>query len=274
MACGLKFAISLRAMGDVIAIKNAALRRGGTEILRGVTWDVNSDERWVVLGPNGAGKTTLIQIAAARLFPTAGSVEIIGEKLGRVDVRELRTMVGVTSAAVDARIPRGETVFQAVRTAAYGHTAAFRETYEAEDDARVWALLRQFGIADIAERRVQVLSSGELKRLGMARALMPNPELLILDEPTSGLDLGGRESLVATMGQLASHPYSPVLVLVTHHVEDIPAGFTHALLLKDGQTFAAGPLAETLTSENLSALFDYPLQVDRVADRYVAFGRK
>ena len=258
-------------MGDVISISGARVRRGKTEILRGVDWDVNSNERWVVFGPNGAGKTTLIQIAAARMFPTAGKVEIVGERLGKIDVRELRSVVGVTSAAVDERIPEGETVFEAVRTAAFGNTAGFREKYDEQDDGRARLLLRQLGISQIADRPVVHISSGERKRLGLARALMPNPELLILDEPTAGLDLAGREQLVATLAWLAKKPSSPVLVVVTHHMEDMPEGFTHALLMKNGQVYAAGPIEETMTSEKLSGLFDYPLSVQKVAGRYVAF---
>ncbi|MGJ9495008.1 ABC transporter ATP-binding protein [Actinotignum sp. GS-2025a] len=257
-------------MGDVLSLKDVSLRRGATEILRSVSWDVNSGERWVIFGPNGAGKTTLIQVAAARLFPSSGSVELMGERLGTVDVRELRSAVGVTSAGIDARIPGGETVFQAVRTAAYGHLAAWNEEYDAADDARARAMLRRLGLRDLEDRKVAHLSSGERKRLGIARALMPNPEVLILDEPTSGLDLGGRERLLATLSRLAGAAYAPAMLLVTHHVEEIPVGFTHMLLLKAGGVVAAGPLAEVLTSAQLSQAFDYPLRVEENAGRYTA----
>ncbi|MDY5154472.1 ABC transporter ATP-binding protein [Actinotignum urinale] len=257
-------------MGDVLSINNVTLRRSGNNILKGVSWDINSDERWVVLGPNGAGKTTIVQIVATRLFPTTGTVDIMGERLGRVDVRELRTMVGVTSSAVDRLIPRGETVFEAVRTAAYGQMAAWDEEYDVQDDARARAIMVQMGIDIIADRRVAYLSSGELKRLGIARSLMPNPEILILDEPTSGLDLGGRERLLTTLSMMARQPYAPALILVTHHVEEIPVGFTHVLLLKEGDIYAAGPIDKVLTSETVSQVFDYPITITKDGGRYFA----
>ncbi len=257
-------------MGDVLTLKEATVRRNGRNILDSVTWDVNEGERWVILGPNGAGKTTTISLAAGRLYPTTGEVWIIGEKLGRVDVNELRPLVGVASASLDQRIPSGERVLDVVRTAAYGTLARWRESYDQEDTARAHELLRQLGVGDLGGRIFSTVSSGEMKRIGIARALMPNPEILILDEPTSGLDLGGRESLLSTLSDLARDEFAPVLVLVTHHVEEIPPGFTHALLLKDGRVHVAGPIDEVMTSENLSVAFGLPLTVETTAGRYVA----
>jgi iron complex transport system ATP-binding protein len=185
-------------------------------------------------------------------------------------LRELRPLVGLTSAALDQRIPPGEKVLDVVRTAAYGNLARWREQYDEEDTRRAEKLLSELGVAALADRSFATLSSGERKRVGIARALMPNPEVLVLDEPASGLDLGGRESLLLTLTALAGAPFAPATVLVTHHVEDIPQGFTHVLLLADGRLFAAGPIEETLTSANLSSLFGVPLTVARDGGRFSA----
>lgn len=257
-------------MGDVLELKEATVRRGGRNILDHLDWDVCEGERWVVLGPNGAGKTTTIQLVAGRMHPTSGEVWIIGEKLGRVDVNELRPLVGLASASLDVKIPQGQRVLDVVRTAAYGHLATWREEYDDEDTQRAEQLLSELGVGALRERSFHTISSGETKRVGIARALMPNPEVLVLDEPTSGLDLGGRESLLETLSQLAHQPYAPVLVLVTHHVEEIPEGFTHALLLRDSKRFAAGPIGEVVTSENLSQVFGLPLSVSQEDGRFTA----
>ena len=257
-------------MRDVLELKDVIVKRGGRNILDRVNWRVNEGERWVVLGPNGAGKTTSIQLAAGRMHPSSGEVRIVGETLGHVDVNELRPLVGLASASLDSRIPAGQRVIDVVRTAAYGHLARWREVYEDEDTQRAQNLLNELGVGTLTDRIFNTISSGETKRVGIARALMPNPEVLILDEPTSGLDLGGRESLLETLTGLAGQPYAPVLVLVTHHVEEIPEGFTHALLLRRGKVFAAGPIEETLTSANLSKVFGLPLAIESVSGRYTA----
>ncbi|MDO4887900.1 MAG: ABC transporter ATP-binding protein [Actinomycetaceae bacterium] len=257
-------------MGDVLEVVDVSVRRDGHDILDSVSWDVSEGERWIVLGPNGAGKTTVVQLVSGRLHPSSGTVKIIGERLGRVDVNDLRPLVGLTSSAIDARIPPSEKVLDVVRTAAYGHLASWRESYEDMDTERARGLLASLGVGHLADRRFATVSSGERKRIGIARALMPNPEVLILDEPASGLDLGGREALLSTLTQLAGHRGAPVMVLVTHHVEEIPAGFTHALLLKSGRVFASGPLESTVTSRNLSELFDIPLTVDYADGRFAA----
>ncbi|AWE42430.1 MULTISPECIES: ABC transporter ATP-binding protein [unclassified Actinobaculum] len=257
-------------MGDVLTLRDVAVRRGGRNIVDGLTWDVNAGEHWVILGPNGAGKTTVVQLISGRMHPTRGQVAIIGERLGGVDLRELRPLVGLTSAALDQRIPPGEKVLDVVQTAAYGNLARWREQYDEEDTRRAEKLLGELGVAALADRSFATLSSGERKRVGIARALMPNPEVLVLDEPASGLDLGGRESLLLTLTALAGDPFSPATVLVTHHVEDIPQGFTHVMLLADGRLFAAGPIEEILTSANLSALFGIPLTVARDGGRFSA----
>jgi iron complex transport system ATP-binding protein len=254
----------------VIGIESATVTRGETELLRAVSWRVELDERWVVLGPNGAGKTTLLNLAAARLFPSRGTVYVLGEQLGRVDVTELRTRIGLTTVALHDRIPPDESVLDVAMTAAWGVLGRFREDYQSIDADRAQTLLDQLGVLPLAKRQYGTLSEGERKRVQIARALMTDPELLLLDEPAAGLDLGGREDLVRRLTGLAEDPQSPALVLVTHHVEEIPPGFSHALLLRRGEVVAQGPVRSVITSENLSATFDLPLSVNLSDGRYTA----
>lgn len=254
----------------VLQLQDVTIRRGGTTILDSVSWSVADGERWVVLGPNGAGKTTLLQIASGRMHPTSGVAHVLGKRLGAVDVFELRTRVGVASAALADRIPGGESVLDVVLTAAYGATGRWHERYEALDHERARTLLDVFGVGHLAERTFGTLSEGERKRAQIARALMTDPELLLLDEPAAGLDLGGREELLGALTELALDPRSPVLVLVTHHVEEVPAGFTHGLLVRGGRVHAAGPLADVLTPQNLSETFGIELVVERHGDRWSA----
>ncbi|MBD8077605.1 ABC transporter ATP-binding protein [Cellulosimicrobium arenosum] len=257
-------------MSAVLDLKGVTVRRGTTTILDAVDWQVNDGERWVVLGPNGAGKTTLLQIASGRMHPTSGSAELLGERLGKVDVFELRPRIGLASASLAERIPGDETVRDVVLTAAYGVTGRWRERYDDLDTGRADDLLAAFGVSHLAERTFGTLSEGERKRTQIARALMTDPELLLLDEPAAGLDLGGREELVGALAELASDPRSPVLVLVTHHVEEIPPGFTHLALVKDGTIHRAGPVAEVLTAENLTEVFGMPLVVAHGGGRWMA----
>jgi iron complex transport system ATP-binding protein len=257
-------------MTDVLDLQAVTIRRGTTTILDRVTWTVREGERWVVLGRNGAGKTTMLQVASGRMHPTSGTAELLGERLGKVDVFELRPRIGLSSAALADRIPPGETVRDVVLTAAYGVTGRWRESYEQLDESRAADLLRAFGVQHLADRYFGTLSEGERKRVQIARSLMTDPELLLLDEPAAGLDLGGREELVAALSELAADKRSPVLVLVTHHVEEIPPGFTHVLLLRDGTVFAAGPTQEVLTAENLTGAFGVDLVVDHRDGRWSA----
>jgi iron complex transport system ATP-binding protein len=257
-------------MTDVLDLQAVTIRRGTTTILDRVTWTVREGERWVVLGRNGAGKTTMLQVASGRMHPTSGTAELLGERLGQVDVFELRPRIGLSSAALADRIPPGETVRDVVLTAAYGVTGRWRESYEQLDESRAADLLRAFGVQHLADRYFGTLSEGERKRVQIARSLMTDPELLLLDEPAAGLDLGGREELVAALSELAADRRSPVLVLVTHHVEEIPPGFTHVLLLRDGTVFAAGPTQEVLTAENLTGAFGVDLVVDQRDGRWSA----
>jgi iron complex transport system ATP-binding protein len=257
-------------MTEVLAFEGVTLSRDGNEILRGIDLQVDGADRWVVLGPNGAGKTSLVSIAAARSHPTSGVARVLGEVLGDADTQDIRTRVGLSSAALADRIPSEEKVRDVVMTAAHGITGRWREEYEAPDEERAEALLLAFGMLDFAEREFWTLSEGERKRVQIARALMPDPELLVLDEPAAGLDLGGREELLAALTELAGDRRSPAIVLVTHHVEEIPVGFTHALLLRGGEVVAAGPLTETLTAENLSATYAMGVELAVNEGRYTA----
>jgi iron complex transport system ATP-binding protein len=261
--------VALRA--DVVARLDAVtVRRGDTTLLREVSWEVRADERWVVLGANGAGKTTLLQVAAGTIRPSGGRVDLLGEPLDDADLDDLLPRVGWASAALADRLPGDERVLDVVLTASYAAVRRGAERYDAVDESRARELLAQLGCRQLVERRFGTLSEGERKRVQLARAMMTDPELLLLDEPAAGLDLGAREALLRTLTRLAQDPDAPALVLVSHHVEEVPAGFTHVLLLRDGAVVAAGPLLEVLTSAPLSACFGLPLRVHRHGDRYTA----
>src|SRR5512135_1345719 len=258
----------------VLRLSQVCVVRDGQRLLSGVDWTIGEGERWVVLGPNGAGKTTLLQIAAAALHPTRGTAEVLGERLGAVDVFELRPRIGLSSASFAESLPSHELVGDVVLTAAYAVAGRWREQYDQLDERRAADLLKAFGVAHLATRTFGTLSEGERKRVQLARSLMTDPELLLLDEPAAGLDLGGRETLVRDLAELAGDRRSPVLVLVTHHVEEIPPHFTHALLLRAGGVVQAGPLEEVVTDEYLTETFGVPLQVERtngpVGNRWTA----
>lgn len=252
------------------SLSDVVVRRGAKTLLDHVDFCAHEGERWVILGPNGAGKSTLIRLLASRLHPTSGSVHILEQKLGRVDVFELRPLIGLSSQELAETVPPQERCLDVVMTAGYALVGRWREGYEAEDEQRARMLLSAFGVAQIAERTFGSLSTGEKKRVLSARALMTDPELLLLDEPASGLDVGGREELVRSLGTLAKDPATPVTVMVTHHLEEIPTGFTHALLLREGRVVASGPISETLTSQNLTRTFGLPLALDERGGRFFA----
>jgi iron complex transport system ATP-binding protein len=256
---------------SVLHMTEVTVRRSPAILLDAVHWNVEVDQRWVILGPNGAGKTTLLQIAAGLMFPTTGRVHILGERLGAVDVTELRPRIGLSSAALAGRVPPHERVLDVVVSAGYGVVGRWRERYDDLDFARGRELLDAMGVAALAGRTYGTLSEGERKRTLAARALMADPELLLLDEPAAGLDLGGREDLLARLTRLAVDPYAPTTVLVTHHVEEIPPAFSHVLLLREGRIVAAGPLADTLTADALSETFGMKLALERRGERYFAF---
>ena len=260
----------VRPMTAVLDFAEVTIRRGGATLLDRVSWRVEEEDRWVVLGPNGAGKTTLLQVASAQIHPTEGVAGILDEVLGTVDVFELRPRIGLTSAALAERIPRHERVHDVVVSASYGVVGRWREAYDDLDHDRAGQLLTEVGAAHLLDRTFGTLSEGERKRVQIARALMADPELLLLDEPAAGLDLGGREDLVSTLSVLAADPGSPATVLVSHHVEEIPPGFTHALLLRGGGVVASGPIDEVITEEHLAATFGMPLVLGHEDGRWSA----
>jgi iron complex transport system ATP-binding protein len=261
-------------MAAVLEFRDVTVRRGQSVLVDSIDWVVEEDERWVVLGPNGAGKTTLMQLASTQMHPTAGSVHVLGSRLGGVDVFELRPRIGLTSAALAERIPRSEQVRDVVVSASYGVLGRWREEYDDLDHERAQQLLVEIGIAHLGDRTFGTLSEGERKRVQIARALMVDPEVLLLDEPAAGLDLGGREDLVSTLSMLAYDPDSPATVLISHHVEEIPPGFTHVLMLRQGKVVAAGLLDEQLDEANLSATFGMPLALSHEDGRWAARRRR
>jgi iron complex transport system ATP-binding protein len=257
-------------MSSVLNFSGVSVVRDGNAILDSVDWTVDSDQRWVILGPNGAGKTTLLQIASASMHPTSGVAELLETPLGSTDVFELRPRIGYASSALARRVPPRETVLDVVLTAAYAVTGRWNEEYEEIDTRRARRVLAEWKLEHLAARQFGGLSDGEQKRVQIARSVMTDPEMLLLDEPAASLDLGAREELLQLLGGYASDPDSPAIVMVTHHVEEIPRGFTHALLIADGSIVAAGPLHEALTAQNLSETFGLDIALSENDGRYAA----
>jgi len=257
-------------MPAAFELSKVSVVRPGKVLLDTVNWTVAEGERWVILGPNGAGKTTLMRLIGADMHPSSGKVRILGHRLGRVDLSELRTRIGHTSTSIADRIPPGESVGDVVLSAAYAVVGRWQEQYDDEDYLRAGQILGELGIAALADRTFGTLSEGERKRVLIARALMTDPELLLLDEPGAGLDLGAREDLMASLEMLSVADDSPVLVMVSHHVEEIPIGFTHVLMLRDGKVVAQGPIGPTLTAETLGATFGLRLELSAEGGRYSA----
>ena len=254
----------------VLELRDVSVRRGDRTILGPLTFAIRPGERWVVLGPNGAGKSTLLQILATRFFPSSGSVHVLDKEMGKVDLAELRTRIGICGALISEDIPDNEVVRDVVLTAAYAILGRWNEAYDLWDESRAVALLTTFGVRDLADRTYGTLSEGERKRVQISRALMADPELLLLDEPAAGLDLGGREDMLKRFSIFASDPLAPATILVTHHIEEIPTGTTHALILKDGGIAVSGPINDVITSEHISAIFGLPITVVREGDRFFA----
>lgn len=260
-------------MVNVLDFADVSYVRNGRAILSSVSWQVTSEQRWAVLGPNGAGKTTLLRIAAGHDYPTSGGVRILDATLGRVDVSELRTRLGFASSAQARRIPANESVRDVVLTAAYSVEGRWNERYDSLDVRQAERVLAEWDLAGLADQAFGTLSDGERKRALIARAVMTDPELLLLDEPTANLDLGARERLIRMLSGFAASPSSPGMVMVTHHVEEIPPGFTHLLLLNRGAVVAAGPIEDTLTEAALSDTFGLDFTLTRENDRYAAVAR-
>lgn len=257
-------------MVSVLSSKEVSFVRDENVILHNVSWSVDSSQRWVILGPNGAGKTTLLSLVAGAEHPTGGTVTVLGEQLGKTDVFELRNRIGFASSAQGKRIPDSETVLDAVLTAAHAVEGRWNEEYESVDVRRAERVLAEWNLLELRDHAFGTLSDGERKRVLIARAVMTDPEVLLLDEPAASLDVGAREQLLLLLEGYASSPSSPAMIMVTHHVEEIPVGFTHVMLLKEGRIHAAGPIAEVLNTANVSEAFDLPLTVSHDGERYWA----
>jgi iron complex transport system ATP-binding protein len=260
-------------MSAILELSSISVQRGDRIILGPLDWQVLEGQRWVVLGPNGAGKTTLLQICSSLIHPSTGSITILGQILGKVDVFELRTRIGLTSSALVDQLPSDEIVMDVVLTAAYAMFGRWQEKYDLWDESRAMALLTALGVRELGNRNYGTLSDGEKKRVQIARALMADPELLLLDEPASALDLGGREDLLKRIETFSNDPFAPATVIVTHHIEEIPSGTTHALLLRDGKTVAQGLIQSVINDENLSIAYGLPISVQSEHGRYFARAR-
>jgi iron complex transport system ATP-binding protein len=254
----------------VLSLSDVSVRRGDRVILGPINFQITQGERWVVLGPNGAGKATLLQILATKIFPTQGVFRVLDKQMGTIDLFELRTRIGICGSIIAEDIPFDETVKDVVLTAAYAIVGRWNENYDLWDESRAMALLTTFGVREMGERLYGTLSEGEKKRVQIARALMTDPELLLLDEPAAGLDLGGREDLLRRFAHFSADPSAPATILVTHHIEEIPVGSTHALLLKDGAIAVSGPIDQVITSDHISAVFGTSITVTPEAGRYFA----
>jgi iron complex transport system ATP-binding protein len=253
---------------DDAALRLAAIRfvRGDTTILDDVDLVVRPGERWLLLGPNGCGKTSLLRIAALYEHPSSGVVEVLGERLGATDVRVLRRRIGFVSAALSDQLRPTLSAFDAVRTARYGALEPWWHHYTPADDARARDCLATMGVDRLADHALVTLSSGERSRVLLARALMNEPAVVLLDEPAAGLDLAGREQLVDALDHFAGEPGAPPLIVVTHHVEDVPTSLTHAMLMRAGRIVTTGPLDAVLTAAHLSETFGLELRLDRRGD--------
>jgi iron complex transport system ATP-binding protein len=260
------------AQGSVsaVSLRGVAVVRDGRPILDDIDWDVGPGERWAVLGPNGSGKTTLLHVAGMRLLPTRGTVEVLGARYGRTDARALRTRVALVSQAILRSLRPTLSAHDVVLTGRHAALEPWWHHYGPDDHAHADQLLAESGLRRISDQEFGVLSEGERQQVLLARALMGEPELLLLDEPAAGLDLGARERLVARIATLAAAPDTVPLVLVTHHVEEIPPGITHVALLRGGRIVRAGPATGVLISAAVSACFDVAVTVERTGDRWSA----
>lgn len=262
--------VSFTPMRPILELSNISVQRGDRVILGPLDWQVLEGQRWVILGPNGAGKTTLLQVCSSLIHPTSGEVKILGQALGKTDVFELRTRIGLTSSKLVEQLPSDELVIDVVLTAAYAMLGRWQEKYDLWDESRAMALLTALGVRELGGREFGSLSDGEKKRVQIARSLMADPELLLLDEPASSLDLGGREDLLKRIEAFASDVLAPATVIVTHHIEEIPSGTTHALLLKEGRAIAQGFIDSVINDVNLSTAYGLPITVQSQGGRFFA----
>lgn len=254
----------------MLRLTEVGLTREGRHLLDGVDLTIEAEERWVVLGRNGSGKSTLVQIAALALHPSRGDVDVLGQRLGHTDVRALRRRIGYAAAALADQLRPGIAAVDVVMTARHAALETWWHTYTDDDRAQALERLGRLGVGALAHRAFGTLSSGERQRVLVARTLMGDVGVVLLDEPTAGLDLGGREEFVAGIELLAKDPSTPPVVLVTHHVEEIPPSATHCLLLGGGRVLSAGPIGETLTADSLSATFGLALELRHRKGRWWA----
>ncbi|MEY3320352.1 MAG: hypothetical protein RL393_932 [Actinomycetota bacterium] len=261
-------------MSTLLNLEDVSVVRDGKVILGPITWSLSTGQRWVIIGPNGAGKTTLLALIGALIHPSSGSVEILGNRMGTVDVFELRPRIGMSSSALQDSLPSNERVVDLVLTAVYAITGRWIEEYDLWDESRAKALLDIFGVRELADRNYGTLSEGERKRVQIARSLMADPEILLLDEPAAALDLGGREDILERISQYLDQEGAPASVIVTHHIEEIPRGTTHVLLLNSGEVFAAGEIDSVLTESNLNQLFGVNIALSHDGLRYSAISRR
>ncbi len=253
-----------------LELREVSLIRGGSRILTDVNFLVQSGERWVILGPNGCGKTSLLKISGLYLHPSSGRVSVLGHDLGKVDIRKMRHLIGFTSPGLADLLRPSLLAKDVVKTAKFGALEPWWNKYSREDEERAVHHLDRLAVSHLANQEFGSLSSGEKQRTLIARSLMSDPELLLLDEPASGLDLPGREELLRSLTLLADDLNAPPVIMVTHHVEEIPEGFTHLLLMKGGACLSDGPITDTLTSENLSSCFDMNLELENISGRWGA----
>lgn len=258
----------------IIELQDVTVRRAGRAILGPIDWHINAGERWVVLGPNGCGKTTLLSVASMNLWPTTGIVDVLGERYGRTDARELRRRVGFAGSVIEAAMRNDLTPEILIMTARHGAFEPWWHVYDPADHDRARMLAERLGLGGHLDQRFGTLSSGERRRVSIARALMPDPDVLILDEPMAGLDLAARELLMADLASLARESRLAALILVSHHLEEIPAGFGHALVMAHGQALAAGPIHDVLRDDVLSDAFGLPLTVEAHDGRWTARMRR
>ena len=261
------------AIRPVATLRGVGVRIGGATLLDGVDLDVAHGRHLGLLGPNGSGKTTLLRVLAARLFPSHGDVEVLGVRFGRGDLRSVRTRIGLVSVALDQLDRARARVDHLVAAAASGSTWPVGDPFATGPDGleqRVTRALERVGIGRLAARRVDTLSQGERQRVRIARALSTDPELLLLDEPFAGMDLAGRELLVTDLDRLLAEPDGPTVVLVTHHLEELPRRIADVALVRAGRIVAVGPTAATLTDAHVSAAFELPVRVRCDDGRYSA----
>ena len=253
-----------------IELAEVTVSRGGQTILGPMDWTVHAGERWAIVGPNGSGKTTLLQVVSLYLWPTAGTVDVLGGRFGRIDAREHRRRIGYAGSALEAEMDETLTPTQLVLSARHAALAPWWHVYDDADRTRAAALVERLGIAHVADHPFRTLSTGERRRVSIARALLPDPDLLLLDEPAAGLDLGARETLIRDLTTLAADERPESMVLVSHHVEEIPPGFGHALVLADGQAVAAGPIEEVMNGDVLGRAYGLPIAVEHRDGRFWA----